>query len=101
MGHAMYTSVTARSASAYKQVGLETSVDGASPHRLVALLFDALLQSVAKARAALARGDIETKGREISKAVNILELGLTAGLNGDDSQAAAITENLRAVYNYS
>jgi flagellar protein FliS len=97
----MYTSVTARSASAYKRVGLETSVDGASPHRLVSLLFDALLQAVSKARAALARGDIEAKGREITRAVNILELGLSAGLSDEDAQAAAITQNLRAVYSYS
>lgn len=95
----MYTSVTARSASAYKRVGLETSVDGASPHKLVALLFDALLQSLAAARAAMARGDIEAKGREIGKAVSILEQGLAAGLN--DADAVEIAENLRAVYSYS
>jgi flagellar protein FliS len=95
----MYTSVNARSASAYKRVGLETSVDGASPHKLVALLFDALLQSLAAARAAMARGDIEAKGREIGKAVSILEQGLAAGLN--DADAVEIAENLRAVYSYS
>ena len=95
----MYTSVTARYASAYKRVGLETSVDGASPHKLVALLFDALLQSLAAARAAMARGDIEAKGREIGKAVSILEQGLAAGLN--DADAVEIAENLRAVYSYS
>ena len=95
----MYTSVTARSASAYKRVGLETSVEGASPHRLVALLFDALLQSLSAARAAMARGDIQVKGREISRAVNILEEGLKAGL--DNSPGNEIAVNLRAVYSYS
>lgn len=96
----MYTSVTARSASAYKRVGLETSVEGASPHRLVALLFDGLLQSLSAARAAMARGDVAAKGREISKAVSIIEQGLKAGL--DDSKGASeIAANLRAVYSYS
>ncbi len=99
MGHAMYTSVTARSASAYKRVGLETSLEGASPHRLVALLFEGLLQSLSAARAAMARGDVAAKGREIGKAVGIIEQGLKAGL--DDTKGNEIAANLRAVYTYS
>ena len=41
----MFTSVSSRSASAYKRVGIETSVDNADPHKLVVLLFDALQQT--------------------------------------------------------
>jgi flagellar protein FliS len=94
----MFTPVSTRAASAYKKVGLETSVDSASPHQLVRLLFDALLQSVQAARAALARGDIAVKGMEISKAVRILEEGLIAGLNQQDG--GDISTNLRGVYGY-
>lgn len=95
----MFTSVSTRSASAYKRVSIQTSVEGASPHRLISLLFDALLQALHTARRVLAQGDIEAKGREIGKAIRILEEGLKAGL--DDERGGEVAVNLRGVYNYS
>ena len=77
----MFTPVSMRSANAYRTVGLETSVAGASPHQLVGLLFDALQQSLATAKGAIQSGEIPTKGRAISRAVRILEEGLKAGLD--------------------
>ncbi|MDH5206494.1 MAG: flagellar export chaperone FliS [Hylemonella sp.] len=94
----MFTPVSTRAASAYKQVNIETAVDGASPHQLVRLLFDALLQSLMTARAAMARDDTVVKGREIGKAVRIIEEGLKAGLN--DAQGGEVAANLRGVYSY-
>ena len=44
----MYTSVSSRSAAAYKRVGLETSLGTANPHQLVDMLFDGLLQAVGR-----------------------------------------------------
>jgi len=99
MDRNMFTPVSTRAASAYKKVGLETSVDSANPHQLVRLLFDALLQSLSAARAALARGDIAAKGQEIGRSVRILEEGLIAGLN--QPQGGEISANLRGVYGYS
>ncbi|APW40477.1 flagellar export chaperone FliS [Rhodoferax koreense] len=95
----MFTPVSTRSASAYKRVGVETSIDGASPHQLICLLFDALLLSLAKARGALERNDMELKGKEISRAVRILEEGLKDGLNKE--QGGELAVNLLGVYNYS
>jgi flagellar protein FliS len=95
----MFTSVSMRAASAYKRVGVETSVEGANPHQLVRLLFDALLQSLTTARAALNRGDIEVKGREIGKSVRILQEGLIASLN--QVEGGEVSTNLRGVYGYS
>ncbi len=94
----MFTPVSTRAASTYKRVNIETSVDAADPHRLVVLLFDALLHALGSARAALARGDIATKGLEITKAVRILEEGLKAGLN--DADGGEVAANLRGVYTY-
>ena len=95
----MFTSVSTRAASAYKRVAAETSVQGADPHQLVELLFDALLQSLAAARGAMSRGDVNGKGLAIGKAVRIIEEGLKAGLNlkGGGELAA----NLQALYEYS
>ena len=94
----MFTSVSMRSASSYKTVGLETSVMGANPHQLVGLLFDGLQQSLASAKAAMLSGDIATKGRSISRVVRILEEGLKAGL--DAERGGNLATNLRSLYDY-
>lgn len=94
----MYTPVSSRAASAYWQVGVQSAVDGASPHMLIKMLFDGLIQSLNAARGALQRGDIFEKGRQIGKAVRILEEGLKGGLN--PAQGGDIARNLAALYDY-
>lgn len=94
----MFTPVSMRSVNTYKTVGLETSVTGANPHKLVSLLFDALQQSLASAKAAILSCDIATKGRSISRAVRILEEGLKASLDTDRGGDLAV--NLRTLYDY-
>lgn len=89
----MFTSVSSRSAAAYKRVGLETSVDRADPHMLVDMLFEALLQSVGTARTALARGDIVVKCEQIVKAVRIIDEGLKPALNMEKGGDLATTLN--------
>jgi flagellar secretion chaperone FliS len=95
----MFSPAGSRAASAYKKVGIETSVDGADPHRLVALLFDALLQALANARKAMERGEMQRKGEQIVRAVRFLEEGLKAGLNSANEDELVL--NLRGVYDYS
>lgn len=94
----MVISVNSRAATAYRQVGVQSAVDGASPHMLIKLLFDGLLQSLNAARGALQRGDIEEKGRQLGKAVRILDEGLKAGLN--PAQGGELAANLGALYDY-
>jgi flagellar secretion chaperone FliS len=94
----MFTSVSARSASAYKRVGIETSVDHADPHKLVVLLFDALLQTLGAGRLAMQNGDIPAKCKHINHAVRIFEEGLIAPLNLE--QGGEIAANLSALYGY-
>lgn len=94
----MFTPVSTRAASAYKRVSVETSVDGASAHHLISLLFDALLESLSLARLALESGDQEVKVRHLSKAVRLIDEGLKASL---DEAGGEVTGNLRTVYSYS
>ena len=94
----MYTPVSSRVASAYRQVGVQSVVDGASPHMLIQMLFDGLLQSLNAARGALQRGEIDEKGRQLGKAGRILEEGLKAGLNAN--QGGELAGNLSALYDY-
>ena len=94
----MFTPVSTRAASAYKRVSVETSVDGASSHQLISLLFDALMESLSLARLALESGDQEVKARHLSKAVRLIDEGLKASL---DEAGGEVTGNLRTVYSYS
>jgi flagellar protein FliS len=94
----MYTSVSTRSASAYKKVSIETSVDQADPHHLVDMLFDGLLHAAGAAREALKRGDIQAKCQHIVTAVRILEEGLKGGLNLE--QGGELAANLQGLYGY-
>jgi flagellar protein FliS len=68
-------------ARAYRQIAAETGVAAASPHRLVAMLFDGYLEALAEARGAMKAGRIDDKGRAIGRAVRIVDEGLRAGLN--------------------
>lgn len=94
----MFTPAYARASSAYKRVGVETSVQNANPHHLVHLLFEELLQSISNARGSMARQQIAEKGAAIGKAVRILDEGLKAAL--DVEQGGELAENLSRLYDY-
>jgi len=94
----MFTSVTSRSASAYKMASVQASVDMADPHQLVVLLFDALQRHIAMARLAMESKDIPAKCTQIGNAIRILEEGLKAPL--DMEQGGDIAQNLHMLYEY-
>ncbi|HJV67941.1 flagellar export chaperone FliS [Ideonella sp.] len=85
-------------ASAYARVGVETSVEAASPHRLIALLFDGYMDALAAARGALRQGQVEAKGKAISRAARIVDEGLKASLNF--AEGGQLAEDLRSLYEY-
>jgi len=66
--------------SAYKQVDLISRVEGASPHRLIQMLYEAAIASVAEAKGALVREDVAARGIHITKAMTVLA-GLRDNLN--------------------
>ena len=66
---AMPTGRSQHFANAYRQVGVETGVAGATPHRLVQMLFDGFIDALAQARGAMRAGQIEQKGRAIHEGV--------------------------------
>jgi flagellar secretion chaperone FliS len=85
-------------AQMYSQVGVETSVQGASPHKLVAMLFEGYFESLVLAKAAMAAHRTEQKGREIGRAVRIVEEGLKASLNL--GAGGALASDLSELYAY-
>ncbi|MBV8501831.1 MAG: flagellar export chaperone FliS [Paucibacter sp.] len=84
-------------ASLYSRVGVETDVGSASPHRLVALLFEGVFTAMNQARAAIQAGDLSLKARALSRAVRILDEGLKAALNLESGQLA---NDLRDLYSW-
>lgn len=85
-------------ATAYGHVQVETGVAAADPHKLVEMLYDGALDAIARARGALARGDIEGKCHAIGQAVRIIEEGLRSALNRKDG--GELAENLNQTYLY-
>lgn len=81
----------------YQSIDLEAKVESASPHGLIAMLFDGLLTRVAQAKTAMLSGNFEQKGINVKKALNIL-----GGLNNslDPEQSPELAERLGELYDY-
>lgn len=82
----------------YNQVGNEARVAVATPHELVALLFEAYMEALAQARGAMRSGHRAEKGIALSRAVRIVEEGLRAGL--DPSAGGSLARDLDDLYRY-
>lgn len=82
----------------YQRVGVETGIDAATPHRLVAMLFDGFIESIARARGAMRDRNAEAKGRAITRAVRIVDEGLKAAL--DRNAGGTLANDLSDLYDY-
>jgi flagellar protein FliS len=83
---------------AYQDIGLETSIGGASPHQLVLLLFDGALAQIAQAREHMDKRNVAAKGEAISLAIRIIGEGLRMSL--DMERGGAIALQLQGLYDY-
>ncbi len=82
----------------YAQVGVETGVAAADPHKLILMLFDGTLAAISNARLAMSRKEIAAKGSAIGKAIEIIDGGLKASL--DLAAGGQLAERLSALYDY-
>jgi flagellar protein FliS len=90
--------VSRNAAQIYARVGLETGVSAASPHRLVLMLFDGALCAVSDADTHLVAGRTADKGEAISRAISIINDGLSASV--DPAQGGKIAGYLLDLYEY-
>lgn len=81
----------------YSSVKVHSSVETASPHRLIQMLFEGALERIAQAKGAMAQNQIARKGELIGKAVAIVG-GLQGSLN--DKEGGALAANLDGLYDY-
>jgi flagellar protein FliS len=84
---------------AYANVGVNTTVESASPHKLVLMLYDALLKQLRIAKLHMERRETAYKGAAISKAISFIDQGLRLGL--DLERGGSIASQLLALYDYS
>lgn len=93
----MFSSMNSPS-QAYAAVGVETGVMAANPHKLILMLFDGALLSIATAIHARREGNIALKGASVSKAIDIVSNGLKASL--DFTAGGDLAPRLAALYDY-
>ena len=83
--------------AAYLSTRASSSVHGASPHKLIALLLDACQDNLATAKGAMERREIKKKAEAIKKAMDII-VRLQASLDFDSGGKIAI--NLDELYTF-
>ncbi len=82
----------------YQKIGVESAVMNASPHQLIVMLFDGAHSALVRARLFLEAGQLAEKGEALSKAINIIDNGLKAGLNME--AGGELSDNLSSLYEY-
>lgn len=85
-------------AQAYSKAAVHTTVDAASPHQLILMLFDGVLRQVRLAKNHMVKGEIAAKAQCISRAIEIISQGLRGSLNPE--AGGEIAANLGALYDY-
>ena len=80
----------------YRNIGLQTGIENASPHRLIQMLLDGALGKIAQAKGHM-KADSTRKGEDISMAISIIG-GLRDSL--DHKAGGTIASNLDSLYEY-
>ncbi|MET1076692.1 MAG: flagellar export chaperone FliS [Pseudomonas sp.] len=81
----------------YRSVDLEARAAAASPYQLVLVLFDGLLDELARARGHIEAKRYDQKGRSLEKCLNILN-GLSSAL--DHANGGELVQELARLYDY-
>jgi len=81
----------------YRAVDLEARAAAASPYELVLVLFDGLLDELARARGHIEGKRYQQKGQSLEKCLNILN-GLNSALDYDNG--GEVVQGLSRLYDY-
>ena len=87
-----------RALKAYAEVGVETGVAAANPHKLILMLFEGAILAVAAAKMHMQRKETALRGEAVSKAIMIIDAGLKASL--DLKAGGEMAGRLLALYDY-
>ncbi|MBK1722652.1 flagellar export chaperone FliS [Thiocystis violacea] len=86
-----------REINSYRESGHFAEAAVADPHRLIQMLFEATLESIAVARGAIANGNLRAKGEQLGRAISIIN-GLAGML--DHEKGGELAGQLAALYDY-
>ncbi len=81
----------------YTQVGTQTTLENASPYKLILMLYTGAQERLAIAKGHMERGNIEGKSDRINSAIRIIE---SLRNNLDFEKGGEISVNLDALYEY-
>ncbi|MGF6690052.1 flagellar protein FliS [Metapseudomonas resinovorans] len=83
--------------NSYRSIDLEAKAAAASPYELVLVLFDGLLDELARARGHIEHKRYQQKGQSLEKCLNILN-----GLNGalDYENGGEVVQGIARLYDY-
>jgi flagellar protein FliS len=81
----------------YRQLDVETSVDAASPHQIIDMLFSGARDRINQAQGYMEHQDLAGKAKAINACIEILS-GLQASL--DHEKGGEIAGNLESLYDY-
>lgn len=81
----------------YQNVDLRATIETASPHKLIDMLFEGALGALAKSKGAIERDNIEERTMHLNKATDII-VGLKGSL--DLEKGDEIAANLDELYDY-
>ena len=84
--------------NAYRNVGVESIVDSATPQQLVVMLYSGAIAAIASAQQHIRLKNIAAKGEAISKAISIIDDGLRASL--DLKVGGELALHLHELYRY-
>ena len=87
-----------RAIMSYNEVGIESGVQAADPHKLILMLYEGALLALADAKRQMLLRETAAKGQSLSKAIMIIENGLKASL--DIKAGGELGERLAALYEY-
>jgi flagellar protein FliS len=87
-----------KAVKSYSDLDVESGVASASPQQLIVMLYDGAIQSLRAAKIGIMNRQPAEKGREISKAISIIDEGLRPAL--DVEAGGEIARNLLSLYDY-
>lgn len=82
---------------AYRSVDIEARAASSSPYQLVLVLFDGLLDELARTKGHIENKRFQQKGQSLEKCINILN-GLSSSL--DYEAGGEIVQNIARLYDY-
>jgi len=92
-----YSSRQESKLESYINIGVQASIEAASPHRLIQMLMEGALEKIHLAKGNMLRGETSLKGSHIAWAISIVD-GLRLSLDKD--AGGEFAENLDALYDY-